>query len=316
MVERSLHETAAADRDLNQFQTLSKNVSDGDILTNIFSTTSIIAPSLLPRARNQMDIAELTEQLKEHPDQPRGLYLLAEAYLKSGKVDEAKSTIAQLDKVSADDSRTMAGAGVLLARYHLYDDAIQHFQAALAGQSGLGRNKFRSCRCVLPQRSLSPRRSMLRCRFQSRAAKTMPTWLCWEISTRIMGDTARCRRNLPQCHQPQSRQRSGLSFACTAPVSREQHRRREADAAEGSGSRPGLGKNSLGPGTCFRSGRKYRRSRRSISSTQWTCLPEWPGSYSTLGVFYFQTGQIAKAKEVLNRFKNSSAKRRAGHKPD
>ena len=35
-------------------------------------------------------------------------------------------------------------------------------------------------------------------------------------------------------------------------------------------------------------------------------LPEWPGSYSTLGVFYFQTGQIDKAKEVLNRFKNSS----------
>jgi tetratricopeptide (TPR) repeat protein len=36
-------------------------------------------------------------------------------------------------------------------------------------------------------------------------------------------------------------------------------------------------------------------------------LPEWPGSYSTLGVFYFQTGQIAKAREVLDRFKGSSA---------
>jgi tetratricopeptide (TPR) repeat protein len=37
-------------------------------------------------------------------------------------------------------------------------------------------------------------------------------------------------------------------------------------------------------------------------------LPEWPGSYSTLGVFYYQTGQIVKAKEVLDRFKNSSAR--------
>ena len=36
-------------------------------------------------------------------------------------------------------------------------------------------------------------------------------------------------------------------------------------------------------------------------------LPEWPGGYSTLGVFYFQTGQIDKAREVLNRFKNSNA---------
>ena len=45
-------------------------------------------------------------------------------------------------------------------------------------------------------------------------------------------------------------------------------------------------------------------------------LPEWPGSYSTLGVFYFQTGQIAKAKEVLDRFKNSNAERRPGYQPD
>jgi len=35
-------------------------------------------------------------------------------------------------------------------------------------------------------------------------------------------------------------------------------------------------------------------------------LPEWAGAYSTLGVFYFQIGEIEKAKEVLNRFKESS----------
>ena len=36
-------------------------------------------------------------------------------------------------------------------------------------------------------------------------------------------------------------------------------------------------------------------------------LPEWAGSYSTLGVFYYQTGQIEKAREVLHRFKGSNA---------
>jgi tetratricopeptide (TPR) repeat protein len=36
-------------------------------------------------------------------------------------------------------------------------------------------------------------------------------------------------------------------------------------------------------------------------------LPEWVGSYSTLGIFYYQTGQIEKAREVLNRFKGSNA---------
>ncbi len=36
-----------------------------------------------------------------------------------------------------------------------------------------------------------PRRSILRCRFHQKDAKTIPTLLCSEISTRIMGDTAR-----------------------------------------------------------------------------------------------------------------------------
>jgi tetratricopeptide (TPR) repeat protein len=36
-------------------------------------------------------------------------------------------------------------------------------------------------------------------------------------------------------------------------------------------------------------------------------LPEWSGGYSTLGVYYFETGQIGKARDVLNRFRNSSA---------
>ena len=37
-------------------------------------------------------------------------------------------------------------------------------------------------------------------------------------------------------------------------------------------------------------------------------LPEWVGSYSTLGVFYYQTGQIEKAREVLDRFKGSNSR--------
>src|SRR5438045_9763699 len=57
--------------------------------------------------------------------------MLAETYLKLGKTEEARKTIAQLDQTSGADYRTQTGAGVLLARYRLYDDAIQHFQSAL-----------------------------------------------------------------------------------------------------------------------------------------------------------------------------------------
>jgi len=34
-------------------------------------------------------------------------------------------------------------------------------------------------------------------------------------------------------------------------------------------------------------------------------LPDWPGSYSALGVLYFQTGQIQKSRETLERFRQA-----------
>jgi len=37
-------------------------------------------------------------------------------------------------------------------------------------------------------------------------------------------------------------------------------------------------------------------------------LPEWPGSYSALGVLYYQTGQIDKSRETLERFNQSGAR--------
>src|SRR5262249_54761555 len=52
-------------------------------------------------------------------------------YLKLGDVSKAREAIAQLDQLSAEDYRAQTGVGVLLARYCLYEDAIQHFQNAL-----------------------------------------------------------------------------------------------------------------------------------------------------------------------------------------
>jgi len=131
MVERSLHQTEAAQRDLNVFQTLSKNSSGGPYpYQHLFDYLDNRA-KLSSQARTQLDVAELNEQIQKHPGQTQDLYLLAETYLKLGKPNLARDTVAQLDQLSAGDYRTQTGVGVLLARYHLYDDAIQHFQSAL-----------------------------------------------------------------------------------------------------------------------------------------------------------------------------------------
>jgi tetratricopeptide (TPR) repeat protein len=131
MVERSLHQMDAAQRDLSVFQTLSKNTSAGPYPYQHLFDYLDNRSALDAKEQTQLDLTELTAQIQKHPDQPRDLYLLAEANLKLGKADEARKAIAQLDEISAADYRTQTGVGVLLARFRLYNDAIQHFQAAL-----------------------------------------------------------------------------------------------------------------------------------------------------------------------------------------
>ena len=49
----------------------------------------------------------------------------------------------------------------------------------------------------------------------------------------------------------------------------------------------------------FRYERQHQERPRNSCNEPSNLLPEWAGSYSTLGVFYYQTGQIEKAREVL-----------------
>jgi len=305
MVERNLHETAAADRDLSVFQTLSKNSSTGpypyEHLFDYLDNRSKLAPG----AREEMDIAELSEQIKRHPGQPEDLYLLAEAYLKAGKLEDAKATIAQLDSVSAGDFRTLTGTGVLLARYHLYDDAIQHFQAALQANPNSDEVKF------------DLTNAYFRKRLYKQALDTAGT-----ISAEGQKDNAYLSllgdiyAHLGEIDRAEEIFRSAISrnpdndqgYLSLALL---QFRTSDIKGAretllQGQARVPasgkilwGLGIASVLDGNTAEAAQQFERAVEM--------LPEWPGSYSMLGVFYFQTGQIAKAKEVLGRFKNSSS---------
>jgi len=131
MVERSLQQTKAAERDMSVFQTLSKNASTGPYPYQHLFDYLDNRSTLSSREKTMLDLTQLLEQIRTHPGQPEDLYLLAEGYLKLGKVEDARKAVAQLDQLSTSDYRTQTGVGVLLARYRLYNDAIQHFQNAL-----------------------------------------------------------------------------------------------------------------------------------------------------------------------------------------
>jgi tetratricopeptide (TPR) repeat protein len=305
MAERSLHQTAAADRDLQLFQTLSKNVTvSSNPYEHVFEYLDSRS-KLDPGVRDQQDLAGLIDEAGKHPDQPEVQYLLAEAYLKAGKVDEARSTIAQLDTITSGGYRMQAGVGVLLASYHLYDDAIQHFQAALKMNPGSDEIKFDLANAYFRKRLYSDALDIAGQVSEGGRKDDAYLALLGDIYAH-QGDTARAEEILRSAiiRNPDNDQEylslALLQFRAGNIADAKQTLLKGQARIPGSGKIIwGLGLASALEGNTAKAAEQFERAVEM--------LPEWPGAYSTLGVFYFQTGQIAKAREVLDRFKNSNA---------
>ena len=305
MVERNLHLTEAAQRDLNVFQTLSKNASPGPYpyqhLFDYLNNRSDL-PAL---AKTQMDLTELNEQLQKHPDQPQDLYLLAETYLKLGKPDEARKAVAQLDQLSPGDYRTQTGIGVLLARYRLYDDAIHHFLTALHANPDSDDVKFDLADAYF-RKGLYPEalNTIQQVSAQGRQDDALLA-LLGDIHAH-MGEAARAAEIFRSAigRNPDNDQ---YYLSLTLVQLRENDVAGAGETLQKGLARiPGSGKIHWGLGIVSvlegRTGDAAQHLERAVD-----LLPEWSGSYSTLGVFYYQTGQIEKAREVLNRFRGSNA---------
>jgi tetratricopeptide (TPR) repeat protein len=305
MVERSLHQTEAAQRDLNVFQTLSKNSSTGpQPYQHLFDYLDNRA-ALSARERTQLDQAQLIEQIQKHPDQPQDLYLLAETYLKLGKAEDARKTIAQLDQLSANDYRTQTGIGVLLARYRLYDEAIQHFQSAARANPDSDDVKFDLADAYF--RRGVYREALDSAQQVSVAGRQDDAYLALlgDIEAHL-GDTVRATEIFRDAirRNPDNDQYY-LSLALVQLRSNDVRGATDT-LQQGLASIPASGKILWGLGLiAVIEGKTAQAAERFERAVE--LLPEWAGSYSTLGVFYYQTGQIEKAREVLNRFKGSNA---------
>lgn len=305
MVERNLHQTAAAQRDLNVFQTLSKNSAGGPYpYQHLFDYLDNRA-RLSAQARTQLDVAELNEQIQKHPGQTQDLYLLAETYLKLGKTSEARKATAQLDQMSADDYRMQTGIGVLFGRYRLYDDAIQHFLAALRVNPDSDDVKFNLADAYFRKGSYADALEA--------AQKVSASGQQDDACLALLGDIESHLGDTPKAIDifKNAISRSPDNDQYYLSLTLVQLRDKDLNGAEqtlqkGLSRIPGSGKIVWGLGLISvlrgNSAQAAERLERAVD-----LLPEWAGSYSTLGVFYYQTGQIDKAREVLNRFKGSNA---------
>ena len=305
MVERSLHQMDAAERDLSVFQTLSKNAPAGPYPYQHLFDYVDNRSSLSSQNRAELDLTQLTEEISKHPDQPQNLYLLAETYLKLGKFDEARSAIVQLDRLSAGDYRTETGVGVLLARYRLYDDAIQHFQSALAANPDSDDVKFDLADAYF--RKGAYRQALDSAKQVSPEGQQDGAFLALlgDIYAHL-GDSAQASEIFQGAikRNPDNDQ----YYLSLALVELRGNNFAGADETlrKGLTRIPASGKLFWGLGLVAVLEGKTPEAEQELERAV-DLLPEWPGSYSTLGVFYFQTGEIGKAREVLNRFKGSTA---------
>lgn len=305
MVEKSLHQAEASQRDLNVFQTLSKDSTSGpQPYQHIFDYVDERS-GLSHEARTRQDLANLTEELQKNPDHPQGLYLLAQTYLELGKPEDARKTIAQLDQISASDYRTQTGVGVLLARYRLYDEAIQHFQAALATNPDLDDVKFDLADAYFRKGDYA--QALAAAKRVSAGGQKDDAFLSLlgDIYTHL-GDAALATQIfLDAINRNPDNDQYYLSLAL---VELREKNLSGADETlrKGLARIPSSGKIFWGLGiVSVLDGKTPQAEEDFVRAVE--LLPEWPGSYSTLGFFYFETGEIAKAREVLNRFKGGNA---------
>ena len=305
MAERSLHQKEAAERDMNVFQTFTKDVSTGPLpYQNLFDYLDNRS-KLSAQQKTQLDVTDLSEQAQKHLDQPEHLYVLAESYLKLGKVEEAQKTIAQLDEVSENDYRTQCGVGVLLARYHLYDDAIRQFQAALRASPDSDAVKFDLADAYFRKGLYAEALQVFHGVSPEGRQDESYLALLGDIYAHLgdSGEAAEIFRSAIDRNPDNDQYYLSLTLV--------QLRENDVSGAErtldkGLARIPGSGKILWGLGiVSVMQGKTAQAAERFERAVD--LLPEWAGSYSTLGIFYYQTGQIDKAREVLDRFKGSKA---------
>ncbi len=298
--ERDLHQMAAAERDMKVFQTLSRDPTPGPYpYQHLFDYLDQRA-GLPVQEQSQLDLAQLEQEVKLHPDRPRDLYLLAETYLKIGQPQSAQPVIARLDQVSHGDFRTAVGVGVLLARYGLYSQALARFRAAVEANPNSNDAWYDLGDAYFRARNYPA--ALAAVQHVSRAGQREPTFLSLRGDIEAhLGRTDDAVRDYRQviAENPDSDQ-NYLALALAYLRSGGVVQARQV-LAQGLTHTPDSGVLFWGMGVLAAAENKPSEAEQYLNKAL-DLMPQWPASYSALGFLYYETGQIQKAREILKEF--------------
>ncbi len=301
--ERSLHQTEAAERDLKIFQTLSKDPThEPAAFQHLYDYLGQRA-ELSPQQKNLNDLEQLDREVKAHPDEPQNLYLLAEAYLKVGRIEDAKQPIAQLDQLSQRDFRTLVGVGVLLAGYHLYAEAIARFQQALQSNPNSDDAWYDLADACFRKHDYSA--ALDAAQHVSPQGQKDTSYLALDADILAhLGRTDEAIKLLrEEIAENPDQDQAYLSLALVYLRSGNTSGARAA-LQTGLARTPDAGELLWGMGILSVMEGQAEKAEQYLEKSV-DLLPDWPGSYSALGVLYFQTGQIQKSRETLERFRQA-----------
>ncbi len=305
IAERRLNQVEAAEKDLKIFQTLSKDPAPSPYpFQGIFDYLSERAAQT-DQAKITFDLQELLAELKRQPEKPRTLYLVAESYLKLGRPREAMEIVARLDMVSVSDFRTTMGTGVLLARYRMYPEAIDHFQRALAADPLSNEARYNLANAYFQTRDYSRALELL----QQVSNQTTND----DAYYALLGDTYARSGRAPEATK-------ALQQAISKRPDKDQYylslaliqlRAGKTSTAEetlrkGLTRTPNSGKVQWGMGVLSVAQGKTSQAEEHLKICT-DLIPEWPISHASLGIFYYITGQITKVSETLDRYQELSS---------
>ncbi|MDE3179818.1 MAG: tetratricopeptide repeat protein [Acidobacteriota bacterium] len=297
IAEQKLHQNQAAAADLKVFETLAKNPAPLPApFQNFFESVSH-KESLSPRQQAELDLSELLRETQAHPDRPRGLYLLAQTYLKLGQPSEALQTLAQLQQISGDDVRTMTGAGVLLARYRQYPAAIQYFNLALKANPASDDAKYDLAEACFETHDYARALEWLS-RISRPDAATLA--LTGEAEARL-GQLEKAQASLKKAIETSPDNDGYYLSLALAEIQANHLEQARQTLLEGRRRIPNSGKVIWGMGVlAVVEGRNTDAENDFRQALD--LLPQWESSYSVLGAFYFDTGQVSKASQTLDRY--------------